>query len=146
MLFHRGVGGLGQCLWVTLHCKRQGWGLGWGGGFAVNCAAVGCWNMFGAQFGNDSSSKSVSSLHLSDGDLQHPKEGLTVLFAALSCAPNLAAGCLFSESGNLRKGATHKTSSKHESFPRAWHLAEAPSDISNLEKKKKRKKKHTQPF
>jgi hypothetical protein len=52
-----------------------------------------------------------------------------MLFTAISYAPNLALGCLFSVFGNLKTGARHETCSEYEAFPRAWHLAAAPAGI-----------------
>lgn len=78
---------------------------------AVGPAAAGCWNTLGARFGDHPSLKSIFPSVFQMGICDIQSEASTVLFAALSCAPDLALGCLFSVSGNLKKGVMHKTSS-----------------------------------
>lgn len=78
---------------------------------AVGPAAAGCWNTLGAWFGDHPSLKSIFPSVFQMGICDIQSEASTVLFAALSCAPNLALGCPFSVSGNLKKGVMHKTSS-----------------------------------
>lgn len=76
-------------------------------------------------------------LLLSEEDLKPPRKDLIMLFTAISHAPNLALGCLFSVFGTLKTGARHETCSECESVPRAWHFAAAPAGILNLKKNKK---------
>lgn len=102
LLWRRWLGPSGACAWNVhrrgrLHSK---WGAS-----AVNPAALGWGSMW------ESSLKSIFSFCFQMGICNIQRRPFTVLFAALSYAPNSALGCLFSVSGNLKKGVMHKTSS-----------------------------------